>query len=56
MEKNPFKELETEKEVPLEIKENVMENIESLKLLMEMGDLFSLKYSSIVKSFFITKK
>ena len=56
MEQNPFKELETQKEVPEEIKEKVMENIETLKLFMEVGDLFSLKFSAIFESLLKTKK
>ena len=56
MEQNPFKELETHKEVPEEIKEKVMDNVETLKLFMEMGDLFSLKFGSIFESLLKTKK
>ncbi|WP_155839744.1 hypothetical protein [Aquimarina latercula] len=56
MKKNPFKDLETNKEVPEEIKKAVMEDISSVKLLMELGDLFFVKYPSLIESFFKTKK
>ena len=56
MKNNPFKELETNKEVPEEVKKNVMHDIASIKLLKELGDLFSIKYSEVVKSFFKTNK
>ncbi|WP_035084890.1 hypothetical protein [Aquimarina latercula] len=55
MKKNPFKELETDKEVPEEVKENVMKDIASVKLFMELGDLFFIKYPSVIEDFFKTK-
>lgn len=54
--KNPFKELETKKDVPEEIKKELMEDISSVRLIMELGDLFFSKYPSAIKSFFKTKK
>lgn len=56
MEENPFKQLETHKEVPKEIKVKIMDNIEALELFMELGDLFSRKFCSIFESFLKTKK
>lgn len=55
-EKNPFKKIEKEEEVPTIIKENLMGDIYSIKLLMEFTDLFSLKFGKVVESFFKTKK
>lgn len=49
---NPFKELETTKEVPDDLKEKVMESISSAKLLAEVGDLFSFKLGNVLGSFF----
>ena len=56
MEENPFKQLETHKEVPKEIKVRIMGNIEALELFMELGDLFSRKLGAIFESFLMTKK
>jgi len=55
-EENPFKELETNKEVPKELKEKVMHDISSVKMLMELGDLFSTKLGGVLGSFFKSKK
>lgn len=54
--KNPFKELETNKEVPREIKPKVMHSVSSIKMLLEFGDLFSIKIANVFESFFKTKK
>ena len=54
--RNPFKEIETNKEVPEELKESVMKEIASLTLLKELGDLFFIKYPSVIESFFKSKK
>ncbi len=56
MEKNPFKELETQEEAPKEIKEKLMKDVEELKLLMDMGSLFSFNYASVIENFLKTKK
>ena len=56
MESNPFKELETQEVAPKEIKEKLMKDVQELKLLMDMGSLFSFNYASVVENFFKTKK
>lgn len=56
MKKNPFKDLETNKEAPKEIKENMMNEIASIKLIMELGDLFFVKYPSVIESFLKNEK
>lgn len=56
MNKNPFKDLETNKEAPKEIKESMMKEVASIKLIMEFGDLFFIKYPSVVESYFKNKK
>ena len=55
MGKNPYKQLEPQLEVPEEIKEKVMQDVEDLKLLMDMGALFSMNYVSVLESFFKSK-
>lgn len=52
---NPFKKIETNKDVPPEIKQTVMKNIALVRLLMDFGDLFSTKFSSVIESLFTTK-
>ena len=53
---NPFKKLETHKKVPEGIKENVMKELSSIKLIAELGDLFFVKYGSVIESVFTSKK
>lgn len=53
--RNPFKEIETNKKVPTELRQKVMKEIASVKLLMELGDLFFVKYPSVIEDFFKTK-
>ena len=55
-EQNPFKELETNKEDPTDIKPKVMQDISVIKTLIELGDLFSLKLGNVLESFFKAKK
>ena len=50
MERNPFKELETHEVAPKEIKEKLMKDVQELKLLMDMGSLFSFNYASVVET------
>ena len=56
MKRNPFKELETHKKVPIELKNKVFQEIDSIKLLSDFAHLFSVKYLSLIKSVFKTKK
>lgn len=53
---NPFKKLETNKEVPDGLKEMVMESVESAKLLVDFSDLFSNKFGQTLTSIFGKKK
>ena len=55
--KNPFKKLGyPPQEVPNDLKQKVMDNVNSVKLFMELGTLFSNNYVSVVESFFATKQ
>ena len=53
---NPFKAIETRKEVPEDLKESVIESVESAKLLMDIGNLFFGKFGKTIESLFKTKK
>ena len=55
-ETNPFKRLETQKEPPEDIKKEVIKEIDSVKLIMEMGELFTSNYASVLESLFKSKK
>lgn len=47
---NPFKQLNTPlKDVPEELKDKVMKDIATAKLLMELASLFSLNVGSIIE-------
>lgn len=54
--KNPFKEIETKKEAPKELKKTIMKEVAVTKLIVEMGELFSLNYISIFENTFNSKK
>lgn len=56
MSKNPFKEIETDKEAPAELKKSVFKELNSIQLIMDIGDLFFSKVPSVVKEVFKTKK
>ena len=53
---NPFKELETNKNVPPEIKKKLMTEIASILLVSELTDLFTLKFGSIFEEMFKSKE
>ncbi|WP_160128527.1 hypothetical protein [Kordia antarctica] len=54
---NPFKKLnEPPKEVPIELKKKVMDDVASFKFFMDMGSLFSFNYAQTVEAFFKKKK
>jgi hypothetical protein len=53
---NPFKKLgQPPKEVPAELKQKVMGEVASAKLLMDMASLFTTNYSATVGSMFKQK-
>lgn len=56
MKRNPFKALETNKQVPEELKSEIFKEIDSIKLLSDFVHLFSVKYLSVFESMFKTKK
>lgn len=50
---NPFKKLgQPLKEVPVELKNKVMDDIATLKFVMETASLFSSNYANAIESFF----
>lgn len=51
MKVNPFKEIETHQEIPAGIKEKVMKDIDTYKLLADFGELFTSTYASVIKDF-----
>jgi hypothetical protein len=54
---NPFKKLGyPPKDVPTELKEKVMADVASAKLLMDMASLFTSNYKATMESLFKTKK
>lgn len=55
--KNPFKKIGyPKKEAPKEMKKQVMESVNSFKLLLDMMSLFSLYYVKSVETLFNKKK
>ena len=57
MEQNPFKQIiEPKKEVPEELKAQVMKDVATLKLLMDVSELFSKNYLEVLESFLKNKK
>jgi len=57
MESNPFKHIiEPQKEVPDELKAQVMKDVATLKLLMDVSELFSKNYLEVLESFLKNKK
>lgn len=54
---NPFKKIGVPpQELPSDLKKKVMDDVNSVKLLMEISSLFSSNYVSTIESFFKTKK
>ncbi len=49
MNKNPFKEISPNKEVPAELKATVMKDAAYVELFKELGDLFFVKFPSILE-------
>ena len=54
---NPFQKLgHPPQEVPKELRQKVMDDINAVKLLMDLTDLFSMNYASSIESMFKTNK
>jgi hypothetical protein len=53
---NIFKELVTDKKLPEASKEELIADIEALKLASELVDLFGSKYLSVIEKLFKTKE
>ncbi len=49
---NPFKEILTNEKVPEILRDKVVNDINFIKLSLDMADLFVVKYPSVVKEFF----
>jgi len=56
MTKNPFKDIETDKEVPADIKKSVLKELSLIQLITDVSDLFFNKAPSIIKEAFKEKK
>lgn len=54
--KNPFKEIIQEKELPTIIKDKVINDINLIKLSLELSELFFVSMPDIALDFFITEK
>lgn len=55
--KNPFKCIgHPPQEVPKDLKKKVIDDVNSIKLLMDFSNLFSSNYAASIESFFKTKK
>ena len=53
---NPFKQIgQPKKEVPLELRQRVIKEVATAKLLMDMAALFTSNYKSALGSLFLTK-
>jgi hypothetical protein len=52
---NPFKQIESEKEVPEGLKEKVMRDVNYLRFFTDMAELFSVKYVETLTSLFKTE-
>lgn len=54
---NPFKKIGLPpQEVPKDLKKKVMDDVNSMKFIMEVTSLFSSNYAATLESFFKTKK
>lgn len=56
MEDNIFKKLEHDESLPDEVKAEVLERIESFKLIADLAGLFGTKYLDVVEDFLKRKK
>jgi hypothetical protein len=54
---NPFKKITgVEKEVPVELRQRVINDASSAKLIMDMAHLFTQNYKAAISSMFLTEK
>lgn len=56
MKKNPFKEIATHKEPPIQLKKKVLGEIASIGLMTDVADLFSIKLAHVIGSVFEPSK
>ncbi|TLP80130.1 hypothetical protein [Maribacter sp. ACAM166] len=56
MKENIFKQIETDKKLPEEAKEELVSNIETAKLFQSFTELFGTEYLSVLKDFFKNDK
>lgn len=56
MKKNPFKEIETDKDVPEEVRERLVSELANIELAKDLANHFTLKLGSVFKDFFPSKK
>ena len=54
--KNPFKDLETNKEVPPEVRERLLSELAGIQLVSELANHFTLKLGAVFKDFFPSNK
>lgn len=55
MDKNPFKNINNDIEVPKEMKASVMNNVAKAKLIKDLSNLFTDNYKSSLKNLFKDK-
>lgn len=53
---NPFKNIISHEKLPDKIKDRVMSDVESIKLMLEIADLTLVEYPSVVNSIFKQSK
>lgn len=53
-ETNPFKDMESNEDAPKQLKEKVMRDVNYLKFITDVADLFSFKYVETVQTLFTT--
>ncbi len=54
-ETNPFKDMESNEDAPKHLKEKVMRDVNYLKFMTDVADLFSFKYAETVQTLFQTE-
>lgn len=54
--KNPFKDIETHKDVPPEVRKKLLSELASIQTLTEMANHFTVKLGSLFKEIFPSKK
>jgi len=54
--KNPFKEIETDKDAPSDLKKEIFENVNFIKFLTQAGELFLVNAPTVIGEVFKTNK